>query len=250
MKITHSLVSGAALKGATQDVKQNLKGLFSKTHPAAFIAWCAVGLILFAGVIFTGLHNWNLFSRGAMTSFGQASAIIPPLLLDGSIMLLLVLLLTYFCDSVQWWVAVIFNAVLFIIVGVNTSLDYSLATGEPLSDGMRLYLQWGIVWSFLLAFVGWELIIHLDPRHKRQATRARIEDEAEDEVHELELEILRIDIQQKKDDLEYEKKIRERMHSARIKAADSDEVERALMDFEKGEAISKAKNIRESLPKV
>lgn len=224
--------------------------MFSKTHPAAFIAWGVVGLILLAGVIFTGYHNWNLFSRGAQTDFGRTFAAIPPLLLDGSIVLLLVLLLTYFRDRLQWWVAVLFNAVLFIIVGVNTSLDYSLTTGEPLSDGMRLYLRWGIVWAFLLAFIGWELVIHLDPRHKRQSARGQIEEEAEQETHELELELLKMEIKQKKDDLEYEKKIQERMHVSRMKAAESDEVEGALIDFEKGEAVNKAKKIRGVLPKA
>lgn len=245
-----SLANSSTSSSAISDIKKNLKGMFSKTHPAAFIAWGIVGLILLAGVIFTGYHNWNLFSRGAQTDFGRTFAAIPPLLLDGSIVLLLVLLLTYFRDRLQWWVAVLFNAVLFIIVGVNTSLDYSLATGEPLSDGMRLYLRWGIVWAFLLAFIGWELVIHLDPRHKRQSARGQIEEEAEQETHELELELLKMELKQKKDDLEYEKKIQERMHVSRMKAAESDEVEGALIDFEKGEAVNKAKKIRGVLPKA
>jgi hypothetical protein len=234
-----SLVSSTTSNNAISDIKKNLKGMFSKTHPAALIAWGIVGLILLAGVVFTGYHNWNLFSRGAQTDFGRTFAAIPPLLLDGSIVLLLILLLTYFRDRLQWWVAVLFNAVLFIIVGVNTSLDYSLVSGEALSDGMRLYLRWGVVWSFLLAFIGWEIIIHLDPRHRRQSARGQIEEEAEQETHELELEIL-----------EYEKKIQERMHASRMKAAESDEVEGALVDFEKGEAINKAKKIRGVLPKA
>lgn len=245
-----SLVNGASTSSAIQDIKKNLKGMLSKTHPAAFIAWGVVGLILLAGVVFTGWHNWNLFSRGAGTDFGQTFAVVPPLLLDGSIILLLILLLTYFRNRLQWWMAVLFNAALFVIVGINTSLDYSLSNGEPLSGGMRLYLRWGIVWSFLLAFIGWEFLIHLDPHHKRQAARAQIEEEAEDETHDLELEILKMDLQQKKDEIEYEKKIRARMHSARIKATDSDEVEGALVDFEKGEAVSKAKKIRGVLPKA
>jgi len=236
--------------GAVQSIKKNLQGMFSKTHPAALIAWGIVGLILLAGVIFTGYHNWNLFSRGAQTDFGRTFAIIPPLLLDGSIVLLLVLLLTYFRDRLQWWIAVLFNAVLFIIVGINTSLDYSLATGEGLSDGMRLYLRWGVVWAFLLAFIGWELLIHLDPRHKRQSARAQVEEEAEQDTHELELDLLRMELKQQRDDLEYEKKIQERMHVSRMKAADSDEVEGALVDFEKGEAVNKAKKIRGILPKA
>jgi hypothetical protein len=245
-----SLVNSSTSGSAVQDIRKNLKGMVSKTHPAALIAWGVVGLILLAGVIFTGYHNWNLFSRGAQTDFGRTFAAIPPLLLDGSIVLLLILLLTYFRDRLQWWVAVLFNAVLFIIVGVNTSLDYSLSTGESLSDGMRLYLRWGIVWSFLLAFIGWEIIIHLDPRHKRQSARGQVEEEAEQETHELELELLKIELKQKKDDLEYEKKIQERMHASRMKATESDEVERALVDFEKGEAINKAKKIRGVLPKA
>ena len=235
---------------AIQDIKKNLNGMFSKTHPAALIAWGVVGLILIAAVFFTGWHNWNLFSRGATTEAGRAFSIIPPFLLDGSIILLLVLLLTYFRDRLQWWVAVLFNVVLFVIVGVNTSLDYSLATSEALSEAMRMYLKWGVVWSFLLAFIGWEIIIHLDPRHRRQAARAQIEEQAEQETHELELDILKMELKQRKDDLEYEKTLQEQMHTARMKAAESAEVERALVDFEQGEAVQKAKKIRGALPKA
>jgi hypothetical protein len=245
-----SLINKTASNNAVQDIKKNLKGMFSKTHPAALIAWGIVGLILLVGVIFTGYHNWNLFSRGATTDFGRTAAIIPPLLLDGSIVLLLVLLLTYFRDRLQWWVAVLFNAILFIIVGVNTSLDFSLATNESLSEGMNFYLRWGVVWSFLLAFIGWEIIIHLDPRHRRRAARAEVEEEAEAETHELELELFKMELQQQRDDFEYEKKLQERMHAARMKAANSDEVESALVDFEKGEAVGRAKKIRGVLPKA
>ena len=109
---------------------------------------------------------------------------------------------------------------------------------------------WSEHQSFLLAFIGWELIIHLDPHHKRQSARALVEEEAEQETHDLELEILKMELKQKKDDLEYEKKIQERMHASRMKAAESDEVEGALIDFEKGEAINKAKKIRGVLPKA
>lgn len=234
----------ATVNNALAEVRKSVKGFASKTHPAALVAWFIVGLILLCGVVFTGWHNWSLFARGANTDFGQIVAAVPPLMLDGSIVLLLVLLLTYFRDPLQWWVAVGFNALLFIIVGINTSLNYSLTTGEAVTGGMRIYLRWGILGSFLLAFAVWEILIHLDPIHKRNAAKAKLEMQAEDDAHQIELELIQMEIEQRRNDLEYQKTVAGKMHAARMKAAQSADVDQALIDFEKQEAIQRAKVIR------
>lgn len=235
---------------AIEDVKKSVKNFVGKTHPAALVAWFLVGLILAAGIIFTGYHNWNLFARGSKTDFGQMLAVVPPLMLDGSIAILCVLLLTYFKDLLQWWVAVIFNVILFVIVGVNTSLDYSLSNNEALSDGLRVYLRWGVLGSFLIAFALWEVIIHLDPRHRRAAAKGQLQEQAEEDAHQIELEVIQLEIAKQKNDLEYQKKLAERAHAVRMKAAESQRVEDAWLEYEENEAIQRERDIKNAHPKA
>lgn len=249
MATIHTFSNQAAtVNKAVEDVKKNVKTFVGKTHPAALVAWFLVGGILLAGVIFTGWHNWSLFARGADTDFGKLLAAIPPLMLDGSIVILLILLLTYFRDPLQWWVAVGFNVMLFVIVGVNTSLNYSLTSGEAINAGMKIYLRWGILGSFLFAFALWEILIHLDPHHTRRMARAKLEMQAEHDAAEIELEMIELQIQQQKDELAYRKTLAQKMHAARMKATESKDVEAALIDYEKGNAVLDAKEIRGTLP--
>lgn len=235
---------------AIGDVKEAVREFVGRSHPAALIAWFIVGVILLFCVGFTGWHNWNLFSRGADTEFGKGISIVPALLLDGSIILLLVLLLTYFKDSLQWWIAVIFNAILFVIVGVNTSLDYSLTANEGLGDGMRFYLRWGVLGSFLLAFAMWEILIHADPKHRQRMARARLEMQAAADAAEIELELIELEIARKRNDLSYRKKKIQTEHARRMAALQREEVTEAWNDFETAEASAEAATIRNGRPKA
>ena len=239
----------ATVSAAIQDVKNNVREFIGKSHPAALIAWFLVGVFLLAGLIFTGYHNWNLFARGAGTDAGRTLAIVPPFLLDGSIALLLVLLLTYFKDGLQWWLAVLFNALLFVIVGINTSLDYSLSNHEILGDGLRAYLRFGLLFSFLLTFILWEILIHVDPKHRQRMKRARLEMKAAEDAAEIELDLIELSIQAQKNDLEYRKERVKRKHNARMAALKREEVEAAWDDYETGEAESEAETIRSEAPK-
>jgi hypothetical protein len=235
---------------AITEVKTNVREFVGKAHPAALIAWCIVGAILLGCIIFTLWHNWNLFARGADTEFGRGLSIVPALLLDGSIGLLMILLLTYFRDPLQWWIAVGFNALLFVIVGVNTSLDYSLNTHDQLGEGMRFYLKWGVLGSFLLAFAIWEIIIHTDPRHRQRMARAKLEMQAEQDAAQIELEMIELQIQEQKNNLAYKKETIKRKHQARMAALQREEVAEAWDDYETGEAEAEAEHIRGSRPKA
>jgi hypothetical protein len=235
---------------AISEVKLAVAEFVGKSHPAALIAWFLVGAILLSCVGFTAWHNWNLFSRGADTDFGKGISVVPALLLDGSIILLLVLLLTYFKDALQWWIAVIFNAVLFIIVGVNTSLDYSLTANEALADGMRFYLRWGVLGSFLLAFAVWEILIHMDPKHRQRMARAKLEMQALTDAAAIELQLIELEIAKKKNDLNYKKRSVEKAHARRMAALEREEVTEAWDDFELAEASAEAAKIRNGHPKA
>ncbi|MCI0392926.1 MAG: hypothetical protein MOB07_29695 [Acidobacteria bacterium] len=235
---------------ALKEAQERIKDFIGKTHVAAKAAWCVVGAFIFGAVFFTGWHNWNLFARGADTDFGKGVAIIPALLLDGSLVLLLVLLLTYFKDSKQWAVAVAFNALLFLIIGVNTSLDYSINADEPLGEWMRAYLRWGVAWTFLGTLALWEIVIHLDPTHRMRMRKAKLEMMAQSSSNEAELQRIKLQLKGLTDDLEYHGTLQTKMHDARMKAVGGDYVERALVDYEEAASVAEARRIRSASPKA
>lgn len=235
---------------AFDEAQRKIKEFIGKTHGAAKAAWFCVGVFIFGAVVFTGWHNWNLFARGATTEFGRAVAIVPALLLDGSIVVLLVLLLTYFKDELQWRVAAGFNALLFIIIGYNTSVDYSLNANQPLSDSMQAYLSWGVAWSFLGSLALWEIIIHLDPVHKIRAQKARLEMRALRASNAAEVERIELELKKVTDELEFQKKLHAKMHDARMRATDGVNVEGSLKEYEQAVDIANATNIRASAPKT
>jgi len=235
---------------AFDEAQRRIKEFIGETHTAAKAAWFCVGAFIFGAVLFTGWHNWNLFARGASTEFGRALAIVPALLLDGSIVVLLVLLLTYFKDELQWKVAAGFNAALFIIIGYNTSVDYSLNANQPLSDSMQAYLSWGLAWSFLGTLALWEVIIHLDPMHKMRAQKARLEMKALRASNATELERVNLQLQRATDELEFQRSLHTKMHAARMRATEGGDVKEALSDYEDAQAIAHATGIRESAPKT
>lgn len=235
----------AAGNKAVEQVKKRVAEL-SKLHPVALVAMTGASLLILAGAIFTAYHNWELYSRWTTSTLVAA---IPPLLLDGSMILLLVSFIFWFTDSRQKIVAALFNLLLFVIVGINTSLNSSINSGDPLTDEMRLYLKIGLVASFLLVLGAWMLIFHLDPIVKRNEEKAVLNAEAQKTAHEMEVEQMKLELERQKAELEYQASLATSMHSARMKALGSSEVQNALVDFEKHQAILEAREIRGALPK-
>lgn len=235
----------SATQAQTEGIQNKVKEMVGKMHPAAVVAWFAVAAFVLLGLLYTGYHNYQLYKRGmGNDSFAGLVAFVPPLLLDGGIAVLLVLLLTYFKDGLQWLAAVIFNIALFIIVIFNTSLNFSLNAGEQLSDGMKTYLHWGPLGSIVFALVMYELLIHLDPKHRREQQMAKITSKAQEDAHNLQVTAIQFDVSEQQAELEYQLELRGKMHNARMKAIESQDVDTALIDFEKREAIDRAKQIR------
>lgn len=235
---------------AFEEAQRKIQSFIGEMHIAAKAAWIAVGVFILSAVVFTGWHNWNLFARGASTDFGRAVAIIPAFLLDGSIVLLLILLLTYFKDPLQWRVAVLFNVLLFFIIGYNTSVDYSLNANEPLSAAMQAYLSWGVAWSFLGTLALWEVIIHLDPMHKIRMQKAHLEMKALSVSSEAEIQRVELELKKLTDELDFRKRLHTMMHNARMRATNGADVEKALVDYQNAQSIAEATQIRDSAPKA
>lgn len=239
-----------SVSAAFDEVQHKIKEFIGQMHGAAKAAWICVGVFIFGAVLFTGWHNWNLFARGANTEFGRSLSIVPALLLDGSIVVLLILLLTYFKDQTQWYVAACFNALLFLIIGYNTSVDYSLNANQELSATMQGYLQWGVAWSFLGTLAMWEIVIHLDPVHKMRMQKAQLEMRALRASNTAEVARIELELKKLTDELDFRKRLQAMMHEARMRATDGGDVKKALADYESAQSIAEATQIRESAPKA
>lgn len=92
------------------------------------------------------------------------------------------------------------------------------------------------------------LIFHLDPIVKRNEERAKLNAEAQQAAHECEVAQLRLQLGEDKAELEYQLALKGAMHGARMKALKSEDIQEALVDFEKENALIEARNIRGAVP--
>lgn len=244
MATIHALTAQDQGSKAIEQVKKRV-GELSTLHSVAKLIMAAAACLIFAAAIYTGYHNYELYHR--ITSSGLI-ALVPPILLDGSMLLLLGGFIFWFTDPMQKVVAGLFNLLLFVIVGFNTSLNGSLTAGERLTAGMTLYLEYGVIASFLFVLGAWMLIFHLDPLVKRNEERAKLNAEAQQAAHECEVAQLRLQLGEDKAELEYQLALKGAMHGARMKALKSEDIQEALIDFEKENALIEARNIRGAVP--
>ncbi len=122
-------------------------------------------------------------------------------------------------------------------------------TLNTLTSGLHLYLQYGLYGAFLLTLGAWMLIIHLDPLTKRQEEKSALSAEALRSAHEAEVETLTLDLERQKAEIQYQTELAKATHTARMKALGSEDVQNALLDFEKQQAVIEARQIRGLLPK-
>jgi len=229
---------------ASENIKKKLESL-SKLNPLAKVVMVIASLFIIASAVYTGFHNWQLVNRLINS---KALAIIPPLLMDGSLLLIPLAFFVWFTDTMQKMIAVIFEIVLFVIVAINTVLNGTYSQGEALSPDARLYVSVFITLAFLLVLAGWIIIFHCDPIIKRHEEKTAKTAEAEQLAHSLQIEQMKNGISQEQANFEHQTALFDAMHTARMKALESDEVQQALVDYEKGLAIAEAQRIRGTLP--
>ena len=102
-----------------------------------------VGLVvifLLIGVVYTGIHNYNLFSKGLHAN-QSVFAIIPVILLEGSILLALAGSFVWFSGGSQKMFASGFGWILFAIVAANTIVDSMLNSTETMPGWLTVYSQ-------------------------------------------------------------------------------------------------------------
>ncbi len=230
-----------------KNVHEAVNNAKTKMHPIALVVMVIAALFILLAAGYTWWHNFQLFSRGTSS---KVVAAFPATLLDGSLVLLIPAAIWWFTSPLQRTIAGISHVVLFIIVGTHTVLNNSLHTGEPLSDGMKAYLQVGIYVSFLLILAIWILLIHFDSRVKQHEDEAKLNERAAAKAHELGVKVKEFELEQNEANLEFEMAKARALHNARMKAYGSEDVIDAFVDYEQQAALIEAREIKGLLPKA
>ena len=135
------------------------------------ISIALAGIMIAAGLAYTGIHNYNLF-RKALPADQAVFALIPVILLEGSIALFLVASFVWFSVGPQKTLATAFSWILFAIVGFNTLIDSTINTGNQIPSWLEIYATLMLPVTPVLVVAMWKIIIDSDPT-KRQLDMQR-----------------------------------------------------------------------------
>jgi len=154
----------------------------------AITATLAAALII-AGAIYTGIHNFNLFAR-YLPQDQQVFALIPVLLLEGSLLLLLIAQFTWLTSPTQRIIATASSWVIFVTLAANTLIDSTIQSNNQPPDWLQLYATFALPVTPVLVTAVWKLIIDSDPARARARARATLEAAIEQAQHEATLAAL------------------------------------------------------------
>lgn len=192
-----------------------------KVNGAKSIVVAVLVSFLLIGVVYTGIHNFNLFSK-TLAADQSMFAIIPVILLEGGILLFLAGSFVWFSGGSQKLVATISGWALFGIVAANTLVDSLMHTeGEAMPSWLTMYATFILYAMPVVVMAILKLILDLDPAKKK---------------------------------LDMEKAIEHAMGEAKFaamqKALGSEHNRAALLDYGEAQALAMAANIRASSPEV
>jgi len=154
----------------------------------AITATLAAALII-AGAIYTGIHNYNLFAR-YLPQDQQVFALIPVLLLEGSLLLLLIAQFTWLTSPTQRIIATASSWVIFVTLAANTLIDSTIQANSQPPDWLALYANFALPITPVLTTAIWKMIIDADPARARARARATLEAAIEQAQHEATLAAL------------------------------------------------------------
>lgn len=129
---------------------------------------------LLIGVVYTGIHNFNLFSR-TLGDDQKIFALIPVVLLEGGILLFLAGSFVWFAGGAQKIVATISGWLLFAIVAANTVVDSLLHSSGDMPSWLTLYSTFVMYAMPVLVMAILKLILDLDPAKRRMDMEKAIE---------------------------------------------------------------------------
>jgi len=159
------------------------------TRAARAITATLAAALIIAGAIYTGVHNFNLFAR-YLPQDQQVFALIPVLLLEGSLLLLLIAQFTWLTSPTQRIIATASSWLLFGLLAIHTLIDSWLQTGNQPPDWLQLYATFALPVTPVLVTAIWKMIIDADPARARARARATLEAAIEQAQHEATLAAL------------------------------------------------------------
>lgn len=134
---------------------------------------------LLAALIYTGIHNYNLFAR-YLPDDQKFFAALPVILIEGSVVAFIVGSFVWFGFGTQKLLAQIFGWMLFAVAGANTLIDSIYQAAETAPAWLALYAFWVLPVTPVVVAAMWKLIFDTDPRKRtmdaRMAMRGAIEE--------------------------------------------------------------------------
>lgn len=135
--------------------------LFEESAHQSILPYIAAMLIVL-GLIFTGVLNVMLYSR-AFTDNLKLLAIVPAVLIEGSLAMFIVGGFSWFAKGPQATLAKIFGWAMFGIVAANTLVEFNALVGGKNEQWVSVYAFWGVPVMIPLVVAFWKLVIELDP---------------------------------------------------------------------------------------
>lgn len=146
----------------------------SKRNSArAVVQGVMIGIILVV-VVYTGVHNFNLFRRSLPTD-QQLFALIPVVALEGSILILTIGGFVWFAGGAQKIVATLASWLMLVVVALNTLVDSTYATNDKIPDWLNVYAQFVMYAMPVAVLAVLKLIFDLDPAKRKLDMEKQIE---------------------------------------------------------------------------
>lgn len=139
-------------------------------------------LFLVVGVVYTGIHNFNLFSR-TLPADQRVFALIPVVLIEGGILLFMAGGFFWFSGGAQKTLASGFGWVLFAIVAGNTMVDSMTASSSTIPEWLNIYASYFVWITPVLVMAMIKLVLDLDPARKRIDREKALEHAREEAEH-------------------------------------------------------------------
>lgn len=138
----------------------------SKRDGLKAIVIALAALMISAGLVYTGIHNYNLFRR-ALPPDQQVFALIPVILLEGSIALFLIASFVWFSLGAQRALSAAFSWALFAVISANTLIDSRLNAGDAMGDWLTTYATLMLPITPVIVVGMWKIMIDTDPAKRR-----------------------------------------------------------------------------------
>ena len=151
------------------------------------VIFLAVALIV-VGALFSGYHNYALMRRGlgpAGDTIADLVAFIPPLVLEGSILLLMLASFVWFKDPKQKLISSVASWGMLILVAINTIVNYGLNTNEAMPEMLRVYARFLVPATPLVGFAVWKILIDLDPVKRRREREEALEEAEVERLYDI-----------------------------------------------------------------